>query len=52
MLSLQLCKNLLKKDNYTNQQIEEIKNTLYQLAELLVDKYISNKKITNQTRKS
>jgi hypothetical protein len=43
MLSFQLCKNLLKNDIYTDQQIKEIHDNLYQLAELLISKYILNK---------
>lgn len=43
MLSIQLCKKLLKNDIYTNQQIKEIHDNLYQLAELLISKYILNK---------
>ncbi len=43
MLSFQLCKNLLKNDIYTDQQIKEIHDNLNQLAELLISKYILNK---------
>lgn len=44
MLSFQSCKKLLKKDTCNNQQIEEIRDNLYQLAEILISSYISNKK--------
>jgi hypothetical protein len=43
MLSFQLCKNLLKNNIYTDQQIKEIHDNLNQLAELLISKYILNK---------
>ena len=46
MLSFQKCKKLFKKNTYNNQQIEEIRYNLYQIAELLVSNYISNKKNT------
>ena len=46
MLSFQLSKKIFKKNTYNDQQIKEIHDNLYQLAELLVEKYISNKKNT------
>jgi hypothetical protein len=46
MLSIQLCKEIFKKNTYTDQQMKEIDDSLYQLAELLVENYISNKKNT------
>ena len=46
MLSFQACKKLFKKNTYNDQQIEEIRYNLYQIAELLVSNYISNKENT------
>lgn len=46
MFSFQSCKKLLKKDTYNDQQIKEINENLYQLAEILIENYISNKKNT------
>ena len=43
MLSFQLSKKIFKKNTYTDQQIKEIHDNLYQLAELLISKYILNK---------
>jgi hypothetical protein len=51
MLSFQLCKKYLKNNTYTNQQTEEIRDKLYQLAEILVSSYISNKKNSLPTEK-
>jgi len=51
MLSFQLCKKYLKNNTYTNQQTEEIRDKLYQLAEILISSYISNKKNSLPTEK-
>lgn len=51
MLSFQLCKKYLKNNTYTNQQTEEIRDKLYQLSEILISSYISNKKNSLPTEK-
>jgi len=44
MLSVDQCKKLLPtSDIYADQQIEEIANTLHQLASILVDEYLMTK---------
>ena len=43
MLSFQICKKIFKKNTYTDQQIKEIHDNLYQLAELLISKYFLDK---------
>lgn len=45
MLSFKLCKKILKTNTFSNQQIKEMIDSLYQLAEILIENYISNKKI-------
>jgi len=50
MLSVEQCKKFIKNSNYTDQQIEEIRDNLYQLAEILVDDYISKKGVKNDNR--
>ena len=42
MLSTEKCKEHLS-DTYTDEEIEVTRNTLYQVAELLVDKFIEDK---------
>lgn len=48
MLSVDYCKKRLAGLNYTDQQIEEIRNSLYQLADILICQYTLNKKPANQ----
>ena len=45
MLSVNYCKRHFsnKKNSYSDKEIEEIRDSLYQLAELLISKYILNK---------
>lgn len=40
MLSIQQCKRYLKNSQYSEQQIEERRDILYQLANILVDDWI------------
>ena len=42
MLSIEKCKEHLS-DTYTDEEIEVTRNTLYQVAGLLVDKFIEDK---------
>jgi len=46
MLSVNHCKEYLNnsKNSYTDKEIEEIRDSLYQIAEILVEDYL-NKKI-------
>ena len=42
MLSIEECKKYLN-DTYTDEEVEEIRKSLYQAAELLIDKFIEDK---------
>ena len=44
MLSVEKCKEYLSDNAYTDDEIEEIRNSLYQAAELLIDKFLEDKK--------
>ena len=44
MLSIQQCKNHIGKCNFTDQQIEEMRDNFYQLANIFVKEYLQNKK--------
>jgi hypothetical protein len=44
MLSIEQCKKHLKNCDYTEQQIEEIRDSLHQLASILVEKYLDKKR--------
>ena len=43
MLSTEQCKKYLKGADYTIEQIERIKDSLYQAAEILVAQYINDR---------
>lgn len=43
MLSVEKCKELLKGQEYTAQEIEEIRDSLYQMASILVSKFMEEK---------
>jgi hypothetical protein len=43
MLSVEQCKRYIPKGKYTDEQIEQIRDSLYQLTEILVDSYLKNK---------
>lgn len=43
MFSMEECKKYLKSNNYTNAEIEEIKETLYTLASIAVTEFIAKK---------
>lgn len=45
MFSIQKCKGYLKNPQYSEQQIEEIRDSLYQLADILVDDYLKKGRI-------
>jgi len=45
MLSIQQCKRYLKNPQYSEQQIEEISYSLYQLANILVDNYLKKQDV-------
>jgi hypothetical protein len=53
MLSVDYCKKYLKQKNkyYSNEEIEEIRNCLYQSAEILVEKYLQKKYHANAHHK-
>ncbi len=44
MLSVKKCKAILNDNSYTDKEIEEIRNSLYQAAELLIDKFVKDRK--------
>jgi len=44
MLSVEKCKEYLSDNYNTDDEIEEIRNSLYQAAELLIDKFVEDKK--------
>jgi len=44
MLSLQDCKKHLKTDEFTDEQIEQIRESLHQLAELFITEYLKTRK--------
>ncbi len=50
MLSTEQCKKYLKGGNYTDNEIEEIRNSLYQTAEILIEQYVKDK--NNDNRKA
>lgn len=43
LLSTEQCKKYLKDCSYTDKEIEEIRNSLYQAAEILTEMYIKDK---------
>lgn len=51
MLSLELCKKHLKNKNYTDEQVVEIRNSLYQLSEILVINFMRNNTTSLQPEK-
>jgi hypothetical protein len=44
MLSIQECKPYLRKGDFTDGQVEQIRDSLYQLADLFIAEYIKTKK--------
>lgn len=44
MLSVQECKQHLRKGDFTDEQVEQIRDSLYQLADLFITEYIKTKK--------
>ncbi len=49
MISLEKCKKYLNDNSYTDEELEEIRSSLYQVAELLIDKFTEGK--NNENRK-
>ncbi len=47
MLSVQECKKYIKNE-YSQEQIQEIRQGLYQLADLFIDEYLKKKKISSK----
>jgi len=43
MFSIQQCKKYLKNPEYSEQQIEGIRDSLYQLADILVDNWLKKR---------
>ena len=53
MLSIEECKKYLHNGNYTDEQVEQIRQSLYQLADLFITEYIKTKKAkTNKATQS
>jgi len=48
MLSVEKCKEFLKGREYTAQEVEEIRDSLYQLANILVLEYIDTAERTKE----
>ena len=48
MLTVERCKRYLKDCNYTDEETEEIRNSLYQTAGILIEQYVKDKKNDNQ----
>jgi hypothetical protein len=48
MLSVEKCKKYLGENYCTEDEIKEIRNSLYQAAELLIDKFVDDKKDNNR----
>ena len=46
MLSVARAKQLLKVNDFTDEQLEELLNTLYLLAHIVVDNYFEKRKKT------
>ena len=44
MLSIEQCKQYLPKGDYTDEQIDHIRQSLYQMADLFITEYINTKK--------
>jgi hypothetical protein len=49
MLSLEECKKYLKNGTHTDNQIEEIREKFYQLAEILITEYFKKKEVENNS---
>lgn len=45
MFSIQQCKRYLKNPQYSEQQIERSRDSLYQLADILVDNYLKKQDV-------
>jgi hypothetical protein len=50
MLSVEECRKYLKEADYTQKQIEEMRDSLYQLAELLVTEYVKKMGVNKKRR--
>lgn len=51
MFSTTECKKRLGKNNYSEREIEEIRDCLYQLASLLVDDYVEKRELGKANEK-
>jgi S-adenosylmethionine:tRNA-ribosyltransferase-isomerase (queuine synthetase) len=51
MLSIEQCKKILKNSNYSDEEIREIRNVLYQLGEMLFDEYMKQKRSESTKKK-
>ena len=47
MLSVEQCKRHIKKGSIKEKELEEHRDSLYQLANILVDQYIEDRKLKN-----
>ena len=45
MLSIEKCRNRLKPSDFTNEQVGQIRDNLYQLADLFISEYLRTKKV-------
>lgn len=51
MLSVKECKKCLKGSHYSEKEIEAMRNSLYQLASLLVDDYVEKRELGKANEK-
>ena len=51
MLSVDKCRKILGRNDLSNEEIQEIRDTLYSLGEILVNSYISSATRTDDTRR-
>lgn len=51
MISIEQCKKHLKNCDYSDEQIREIRDILYQLGEMLFDEFMKQKKAESNKQK-
>lgn len=52
MLTLEQCRIYLGKNDYSNIEVEEIRENLYQFAEIFVQDFIENQRNNNGNRET
>ena len=51
MLSVDKCRKILGRDDLSNEEIQEIRDTLYSLGEILVNSYIGSSTRTDDKKR-